>query len=371
MKKLGLSIMILLMPLIAFADDPVEINGIYYNLTDKMGTAEVVSSPNKYKGNITIPESVTYESKTYKVDRIGISAFESCKYLTSINLPNTIEVIEQSAFKGCYGLNTFTIPDNVKEIGDMAFWDCLNIKSIDIPDKIVKINFGVFPYCRSLEHINLGRNVVYIGNAAFSDCSKLKSIIIPSKVYYLGSHAFNSCIELESIELSESLTYIDNYCFSECTKLKAITIPNSVKTIKFHAFDGCNSLTTIVLGKNVQTLTSKVFANCSEITDVYCYADELSIDKDTFENSYIEYATLHVPSESLDFYRNAYYWKDFKNIVPLTDSDPKPTAITTITMADDNDIKYYTIDGKPISKPQKGINILKYGNGTTKKVVIR
>lgn len=325
MKKLCLSMMILLMPLIAFAAKFVELNGIYYNLADQMGTAEVVKSPNKYKGSITIPESVTYGGKTYRVTIIGYTAFSGCKELTSIVLPNCIEVFEDYAFQFCTKLTSFTFPNSLKKIGNYAFQNCTHLKSIDIPNSVESI----------------------------------------------GVNSFCGCWDLNTVRLSNSLLLIDTNTFSNCKKLSSITIPNSVKKINYSAFFGCNKLTKVVIGENVSEIENHAFANCSDLTDVYCYVKNVYIGKYTFENSYIEYATLHVPSGSLDFYQNAYNWSDFGKIVALTDNDPKPTAITTITLADDNDIKCYTIDGKPISKPQKGINILKYGNGTTKKVVIR
>ena len=369
-KKLFLSIALIVVALSANAET-VEIGGIYYNLTAKMGIAEVVNNPNKYKGNITIPESVSYEGKAYKVTRIGYEAFKECSGLSSVVLPNSIEVIEDFAFRGCRNLTSFTFPNSLKKISGFAFYGCTRIKSIDIPNSVESIGTAAFSNCWAITTVILGENVKNIDRTAFSGCRDLISINIPQKVNSISENLFMGCSKLQSIELPNSILLIDNYAFGRCVSLSSITIPNSVKTIDFHAFDGCNKLTKVVIGKNVNTIDKYAFANCSDLTDVYCYAEKLNIGISTFENSYIEYATLHVPSESLDFYQNSYNWKMFKDIVPINDSDPKPTAITTITVDDDNDIKYYTIDGKSIIKPQKGINILKYSDGTIKKVVIR
>ena len=83
-----------------------------------------------------------------------------------------------------------------------------------------------------------------------------------------------------------------------------------------------------------------------------------------------ENTTLHVPSISLDYYKTTSPWNEwFKNIIALTDSDPKPSAINTVTVNRNQDIKYYSIGGKTIDAPQKGIYIIKYGDGTTRKVI--
>ena len=100
MKKLLVLLTIALLPLVAWAD-AVEIDGIYYNLVKKMKTAEVTSNPNKYKGEVTIPPSVTYDNVTYDVTSIGSYAFESCSGLTSITIPNSVTSIGSGAFDRC------------------------------------------------------------------------------------------------------------------------------------------------------------------------------------------------------------------------------------------------------------------------------
>ena len=77
MKRFYLLFLLVLLPLIANAD-PVEINGIYYNLVSKVKTAEVTSNPNKYSGKVAIPKTVTYGGKEYSVTSIGKEAFDCC-----------------------------------------------------------------------------------------------------------------------------------------------------------------------------------------------------------------------------------------------------------------------------------------------------
>ena len=83
------------------------VDGIYYKITSSTEpyTASVTyqgdyfySYSNEYAGSVTIPESVTYRSKTYSVTSIGDFAFYECTGLTSIELPNSVTSIDQSAF---------------------------------------------------------------------------------------------------------------------------------------------------------------------------------------------------------------------------------------------------------------------------------
>ena len=74
MKKQLLFFVTMLLPLMAMADT-VEIDGIYYNLTSESKVAEITSNPNKYNGDVKIPEKVDYEGNEYTVTSIGDYAF--------------------------------------------------------------------------------------------------------------------------------------------------------------------------------------------------------------------------------------------------------------------------------------------------------
>ena len=114
----------------AYAKDPIEIDGIYYIIEN---SATVTKNPNKYSGDIVIPESVSYEGNNYLVGRIDYDAFMDCSGLTSIKLPEGLLYIEASAFSGCSKLSNIELPNSILYIGNNAFYDCRSLKSINIP----------------------------------------------------------------------------------------------------------------------------------------------------------------------------------------------------------------------------------------------
>ncbi len=101
------------------------------------------------------------------------------------------------------------------------------------------------------------------------------------------------------------------------------------------------------------------FSGCSKLEDVYCYAEEVpSTSSDAFKDSYIEYATLHVPAASVSAYREAEPWKNFKQIVAIEGTSSAKSAnvnpvliqanngIITVEGADDGErINVYTPAG--------------------------
>ena len=110
------------------------------------------------------------------------------------------------------------------------------------------------------------------------------------------------------------------------------------------------------------------FSGCTGLTDVYCRAEEVPTTDNTFSNSSYRSATLHVPAASLEAYKTSQPWCDFGSIVPLTDEDAivnvKASAVTSETTR-------YDIQGRQINTLQKGINILRYSDGSTRKVMVK
>ena len=135
MKQVLLTFLFIFLPMLVSAE-PVEIEGVWYNLVAKSNMAEVTYNPEGYtyySGNIDIPETVTNESVIYNVTCIGDNAFENNRDLLSVKLPNSITSIGKKSFRDCYSLTTINIPKSVKTIGDEAFSGCNNI-SVEISD---------------------------------------------------------------------------------------------------------------------------------------------------------------------------------------------------------------------------------------------
>lgn len=198
---------------------------LYYKITGD-NTVEVANNGGyvKYAGNITIPNSVVYESKEYKVTGIGHKAFAENYSLRSVNISNGVTSIGDSAFYSCVSLTSVTIPENVTSIGNHAFFDCYDLTSINIPESVTKIGDYAFYNCNGLTSINIPKNLTSIENYVFAQCFGLRSINIPSSVTYIESCLFLFCIFL-SLIISTLQNYNAYYvCGRIATSPSAISI---------------------------------------------------------------------------------------------------------------------------------------------------
>ena len=281
--------------------------------------------------------------------------------------------IGDRAFYGCSFPSSITIPNSVTSIGDYAFTYC-ELTSLTLPNSVTEIGVGAFYYC-PFTSFTIPNNVKSISNNLFENCTQLTSVVIPNSVTDIGYGAFKNCIRLLSINIPNSVTSIGERAFDDCQSLLSVTIPNSVTSIGKEAFFYCILLTSVTLGNSVTSIGSGAFHCCPQLTNVYCHAEQVPNATvgpySAFVYDGLANATLHVPAVSIDAYKAAETWKEFGSIVALTDEDPSPTGLTNVNQDSTTGRQYYSLDGKRSSAPQRGLNIIKMSDGTTRKVVIR
>ena len=315
----------------------VEVDGIYYNLVPNGNVAEVTKGDNQYKGDITIPSSIKVNDTEYSVTSVGNSAFEDCISLTLITIPNSVTSIAGYAFNGCISLTSITIPNSVTSIGMCAFRHCRSLTSITIPNSVTSIGGDAFYGCSSLTSIIIPNSVTSIDYYAFRNCSGLQSITIPNSVTIIRDYAFSGCSSLTSITIPNTVTSIGEGAFYKCLSLTSVTIPNSVTSVGREAFYGCSGLISVTIPNSVKEISYLAFSECPKLENVYCYAESFSdISDNIFKDSYIEDATLHVPSSAISYYQTTAPWSKFGTIKALEDTgeETKKCETPTISFAD-------------------------------------
>ncbi len=336
------------------------VNGDAVTITQYIGTDKVVVIPAqirripvRYIGNNAFAESaVSNVTIPDSVKEISWRAFYKCKSLTTISIPSSVVLIDDSAFEATSlntlelreglraigenafrecGITELSIPNSVTTIERDAFCDCKELKKVVIGSGLTSIERGIFCGCVSLVDITIGHHVQSIGYLSFENCSSLQSIVIPESVQMIDNYAFKNCNMLGSIELTEglqtiygafsgcpitelkipdSVTYIADDAFSYCQKLKKVVIGNGLVNIGRETFESCTALESIVIGKNVENIKYRAFAGCTSLKSVYLPFSLTCIESRAFSDC---------PSLATAFYAGSE--EDWINVIIYEDND--------------------------------------------------
>ena len=292
--------------------------------------------------------AIYYSNYRTSNDIIGSYMFYNPDYspispcaISKINLPNSVTGIEEGAFKRCTRLTDINSPNSVTSIGPETFKSCTSLTDINIPNSVTSIGERAFSGCTSLTDINIPDAVKSIEPETFSGCTRLTDINIPNSVTSIGYEAFYNCTRLTDINIPNSVTSIERSTFYSCTSLTDINIPNSVTSIGEQAFYNCDNLKSVYMNASTPPfIGSQAFHN---------------ISKDL---------TIYIPRGSYTAYWLS-YWGNYN----LVEYDP--TDIQGVTTSAHNGVeKYFSIDGRPLPGPCKGVNIIQDTDGKTRKAWI-
>ena len=292
--------------------------------------------------------AIYYSNYRTSNDIIGSYMFYNPDYspispcaISKINLPNSVTGIEEGAFKSCTRLTDINIPNSVTSIGPETFKSCTSLTDINIPNSVTSI-----------------------GERAFSGCTSLTDINIPDAVKSIEPETFSGCTRLTDINIPNSVTSIERSTFYSCTGLTSINIPGSVTTIGSNAFYDCTSLTDINIPNSVTSIGEQAFYNCDNLKSVYMNASTPPfIGSQAFHNISKD-LTIYIPRGSYTAYWLS-YWGNYN----LVEYDP--TDIQGVTTSAHNGVeKYFSIDGRPLPGPCKGVNIIQDTDGKTRKAWI-
>ncbi|MBP5560353.1 MAG: leucine-rich repeat protein [Muribaculaceae bacterium] len=277
-----------------------KVNGLCYNKNSDGSSVTVTyerATQPRYaslSGAVTIPASVTYSSKTYKVTAIDAKAFLHCTGITSVTVPSSITSIGQYAFMECYGLTTVNWNAVSCQEGDDGFisgcfTSCTSLKSFVFGSGVKKIPAGL---CYNLDTPNLTsvtipNTVTEIGRQAFYNCTGLTSVTIPAAVTVFGNYAFSGCTGLTTVNWNatncgDNGTY-PSPRFEDCTSLKTFNIGSSVKRIPSGLCESIKSLTSVTIPSSVTEIGQQAFSNCTGLTKVTIPASVTTFGSFAFE----------------------------------------------------------------------------------------
>ena len=263
--------------------------------------------------------------------------------VTSVTIPSSIKVIRNEAFYNCLSLTsvTFAPSSQLTTIGDSAFNRCKVLTSIDLPDSITSLGDTVFGGCAALTSIDLSQTAVTHLETTFSGCSTLTSVLLPDSLTNLVGYVFSSCAALASIEIPQSVTTIGPYTFSNCSALTSIEIPQGVTSIGESAFDHCSALTAIDLSKNaLTTLEGGTFSSCTALASIKLPPSVTTIGPYTFPGC-SALTSIEIPQGVTSIGESAFY--QCYNLASVIFLGPAPSLEAGVFLDTGRDVGGFTI----------------------------
>ncbi len=371
MRRTTVALFLSVAGVVASAHD-FEADGICYNIVSpKDLTCEVTSKSDGgvYVGEISIPKSVVYGAMTYSVVGIGYQAFSDCAGLTQVSIPESVTAIGDYAFYGCSGLTQVSIPNSVTSMGRKTFMYCYGLTRITISESVPTIGEDTFWSCTGLMEVTIPNGVTTIEESAFEGCSGLAQVTLGECVTTIGPNAFQQCAALAEIDIPDNVLVVDEDAFSECTALTKATIGNGVTFIGDGAFEYCDALTQVTIGSSVAAIDRGAFSDCVGLASITSLNPEPpACSSYVFYNVSKSTCVLYVPAGAAEAYSTASQWQAFLNIVEM-DADAVEGIVAGGVQA--GTTERYTLDGRRLSVPRRGVNILRRPDGTVGKVLAR
>ena len=294
--------------------------------------------------SIDIPQTVdTLGSRVFESDSVlqkvtlpdGLTAlkepFYLCHNLKSVHLPESLTEIANGLFYDNPYLAEVNVPGHITRIGDGAFYKCAALKQFPFPTSLTEIGDFGFSYCRNLETITIGGNLTKIGEGCFGYNNVIEELDIPAGMERIGERAFVGCGNLRRVSFPDENHFVAYGLFAYCNKLAEVKLSPNTQTISAYAFSNCSSLKTIKLPQTLEYLDWDAFENCVGLDTVECESPTpLALDEEANPFPGINAdCVLLVPDGSIDSYKQATVWKNFRFII-----DRATTGISAVRNGD-------------------------------------
>lgn len=204
------------------------------NIPDNVETIEDYAFGRaKHMQEVHLPDSLT---------SLGRYAFKYCRSLRTVKIPAKLKVIRPETFDGCNSLQSVELHDSITTFADYSFRNC-DLREITLPKSTRWVGQSAFAGNTNLSKVTFNEGLIYIGESAFQNTA-IDTLNCPSTLTNIGNSAFAGCRNLRQINLNEGLTIIETYALAN-NKATEIVLPSSLEYCAGGAFDDCDSLVTI------------------------------------------------------------------------------------------------------------------------------
>jgi len=225
------------------------------------------------------------------------NAFENCKNLKNLYIPNSMQNFGDTILAGCTKLETLTVPfigmsrddsntatsvlggffgiDDEDKTGTLQYYNGIDYHFYKVPRTLKNVSVlnhtdipqQAFANCDFIENISIVTGSK-MGKRAFYRCASLKTVILPNNLKDIGYEAFAECESLEKINIPENVRTIGDNAFANDIALKNVTMPSSITEIADSIFDGVS----VHSADDIQLMATDFVITCSEGSESHKFA---------------------------------------------------------------------------------------------------
>lgn len=335
-------------------------------------------------GNSAFFNTLTYAiSIPDKVTSIGDYAFYNTS-IQSVTIGLSVKTIGKDVFKDCNQLANVTWNAKLMDLSQTSvdvFNNMESIKTFSFGDKVEDIPANLCQGCKGITSITIPKSVSSVGNKAFANCRGLKDVVWKAEKCSSAYSTFDGLPNITSFTFTDGVKMVPAYLCQYLSGLIQINLPKTVESIGTSAFEGCVNLKNLYLCVAGQNVGVDAFKGCSSLSSIhnsfnrqqgtmrYC-SDDSDITSyghsGQFDNNVFKTCTLYVPNGLLEEYKKLYLWHHFVNMIEES-SDIEDIISDNLNVVE---LERYDINGRMLHSPQSGINIVRYSDGSVRKVFV-
>nr|WP_293489207.1 leucine-rich repeat domain-containing protein [Prevotella sp.] len=316
---------------------------------------------------------------------INVCRFGDCKNLTSLVLPDVLQRIEKGAFGNCTGLTTISLPAGLEYMYG-AFHGCTGLTSVyaNMPTPLQD--------AYSFEGVDKSHCILYVPEGSLAAYRQMENTwglfqhivefdsatgLLTLDIQANGDGSLSGQVDAELRGRVKNLKIsgqIGNSDFDFITQYLSRNLQNldlkdaNVTDLPYCGLEGCQALTTISLPAGLRSIDKGFLSLCRNLKTIYAYMPDPNalIYGDEFSQESREW-TLYVPKGMKTVYQNSERWCYCKEIIEMETSG----IDSVILNPDAKEVSRFSADGQRLAVPVKGLNIVKYSDGTVRKVVVK
>lgn len=179
----------------------------------------IIVTGSKGLASVSIPETIN----GLRVEEIADYAFMNDSNLSVISLPDGLQTIGMSAFRGT-GLSRVSLPETVTSVGDFVFSACEKLTGAAW-SPLAEVPAGAFYGDRALMIITWAEGITQIGRSALEGCLSVTELTLPDSVESIGAAAFRNMSSLRKLTIGRNTAKIDGTALDSCGRLERIQAP--------------------------------------------------------------------------------------------------------------------------------------------------